>query len=99
MYSLGSHSCTYILCSVKVCTLYQSGTFGLRSVKVQIDFPLSIQNHCAYGFGSHSWMYIVYMCVRMYNVLTGPYVQCTYRFVHILYVNEIHMVNTVNDLF
>ena len=37
--------------------------------------------------------------VCTYNVRTGPYVQCTYMSVRILYVNELITVNTVNDLF
>ena len=36
--------------------------------------------------------------VRTNNVRTGPYVQCNYRSVCILYVNELDIVNTVNDI-
>ena len=43
--------------------------------------------------------YLNVIRVCTYNVRTGPYVQCTYMSVRILYVNELITVDTVNYLF
>ena len=60
-----------------------------------------------YGLGSirFSPYYQKSMCVRFWFTLGCTYgsvrtiVQCTYMSVRILYVNDLDMVNTVNDLF
>ena len=54
---------------------YPAGTGHTMYIHCAYNIPLSIQNHCAYGFGSHSWMYVV--CTGPY-VHTGQLVRTTY---------------------
>ena len=91
MYSLGLHPVPkqnirimYGLGSDRFSPNYQ------KSMCVRFWFTLG----CTYGS-----VRTMYVRVHTYNVCTGPYIQCMYMSVHILYVNDLDTVNTENYLF
>ena len=87
MYGLGSHPVPKL--NIRI-------TYGLGSHRFSPNYQKSMCVWFWFTLGCNTGLYVR---VRMYNVRTGPYVQCTYMSVRILYVKELNTVNTVNDLF